>query len=177
MIHAVQALFERGGHLRYGEGVTVMEHALQSAMAAKGAEAPASLIIAALLHDVGHLLHDLGEDAAERGDDTHHEATGARWLSQWFPKAVTEPVRLHVGAKRYLCAREPGYHEALSKASRLSLGLQGGPMTAAECAVFETEPHFDGALALRRWDDRAKVAGLPTPTISHYLSLAAWVAA
>ena len=129
-----------------------------------------ALASAALLHDVGHLLHGLPEDVAERGVDGRHEEAGARWLRDVFGPAVAEPVRLHVAAKRYLCAVEPGYRAALSAASELSLQLQGGPFTADEVRRFEREPYWDSAVAVRRWDDGAKVPGLRTPGLEHYRS-------
>jgi gamma-butyrobetaine dioxygenase len=89
-------------------------------------------------------------------------------LARWFGPEVTEPVRLHVAAKRYLCAVEPGYLAALSPASVHSLGLQGGPMTDAEARAFESNPYYRDAVRLRRWDDEAKVVGLAVPGIEHY---------
>jgi gamma-butyrobetaine dioxygenase len=155
----------------FGEAVTETEHALQCARLAEHADAGPELIAAALLHDVGHLLHGLGEDVADRGIDAHHEDAGATWLAQHFGPAVVEPVRLHVDAKRYLAAVEPGYADALSPASRTSLQLQGGPMTAEEVRRFEAKPQFRSAIALRRWDDAAKVPGLAVPDLEHYRSV------
>src|SRR6516225_6317978 len=117
-----------------GEPVSQTEHALQTAWAAEQAGAASALIAAALLHDIGHLLHDLPEDCAHHGIDDAHEVRGARWLVQHFGPDVTEPVRLHVPAKRYLCSTDPAYRSQLSEASELSLKLQGGPFTPAEVA-------------------------------------------
>jgi phosphonate degradation associated HDIG domain protein len=172
---AVDQLFglfrERGDGAYFGEAVTETEHALQAAALAEAAGSPPAVVAAALLHDVGHLMHDLGEDAADRGIDDRHEDRGAAWVGRHFGPAVADPVRLHVAAKRYLCAVEPGYAAALSPASRQSLELQGGPMTPAEVAGFEAEPHAAAAVAVRRWDDAAKVPGLPVPGLEHYRPL------
>ena len=162
---------EKGEALYFGEAVTETEHALQSAHLAAQAGAGPELVAAALLHDVGHLLHGLGEDVAERGIDGRHEAAGADWLARHFGPAVVDPVRLHVAAKRYLCAVEPDYAAGLSDSSRLSLRLQGGPMTADQVAAFEREPHSRQAVAVRRWDDGAKVPGWVVPPLQHYRPL------
>jgi predicted HD phosphohydrolase len=129
---------------------------------------PDALVVAALLHDVGHLLDGQDEDLADRGVDGRHEEAGCAWLSRHFGPEVTEPIRLHVAAKRYLCAVDRSYLSGLSRASRLSLELQGGPMTSAEVAAFEGHPFFRDAVRLRRWDDTAKVPGLAVPGPSHY---------
>ena len=177
IVERIVALFRESGDGAYfGEAVTETEHALQCAYWAERADSPPEVIAAALLHDVGHLLHDLGEDAAERGIDDRHEDGGAKWLADYFGPAVTDPVRLHVAAKRYLCAVDPSYQNGLSRASQLSLQLQGGPMSAAEVATFEREPHYRSAVAVRRWDDAAKVPGLAVPGLEHYRSLLASVA-
>jgi phosphonate degradation associated HDIG domain protein len=171
VIERVLRLFqERGGAAYLGESVSQTEHALQAAWAAQKAGAAAALIAAALLHDVGHLLHDLPEDCAQAGIDDAHEERGARWLATYFGPAVVEPIRLHVGAKRFLCATEAGYFDQLSEASRVSLRLQGGPLTPAEVAAFRQNPHAGAAVALRRWDEEAKVPGLNTPALEHFRS-------
>jgi gamma-butyrobetaine dioxygenase len=159
---------EKGSGAYFGEAVTETEHALQSAYLAEQSGAAPALIAAALLHDVGHLLHGLPEDLAERGIDGRHEEGGAAWLQRYFDPAVVDPVRLHVAAKRYLCAVEPAYHAALSEASQRSLRLQGGPMSPEEVKRFEQEPWFRSAIAVRRWDDRAKVPDLVVPELEHY---------
>jgi phosphonate degradation associated HDIG domain protein len=169
IIDEIFQLFEaRGQGAYFGEAVTQTEHALQAAHLAASAGAGDALVCAALLHDVGHLLHGLGEDVADRGVDAGHEGGGAAWLARHFGPAVTEPVRLHVAAKRYLCAIEPAYEAGLSPASRQSLRLQGGPMTAAEAAAFERGPHGADAVALRHWDDGAKIPGLTVPGLQAY---------
>jgi predicted HD phosphohydrolase len=120
------------------------------------------------LHDVGHLLHGLPEDAADRGVDARHEDGGAAWLAGHFGPEVAAPVRLHVAAKRYLCAVDTDYLGRLTPASLRSLELQGGPFDAAGVAAFEREPFHREAVRLRRWDDAAKVPGLPVPGLDHY---------
>jgi phosphonate degradation associated HDIG domain protein len=165
----VLELFERNGDSEYGgEAVTQLEHALQSAQLAEQAGAPATLIAAALLHDVGHLLHDLPNDAPDRGIDDHHENSGCHSLHALFGPEVTEPIRLHVAAKRFLCAVEPPYFERLSEPSVVSLQLQGGPMSADEVAEFRRHPQHEAAVQLRRWDDLAKSPDAVTPPLSHY---------
>ena len=133
--------------------------------------APPELVAAALLHDIGHLMHDQGEDAAERGIDTRHEVAGARYLACVFPSEVTEPIRLHVAAKRALCGLEPDYFDRLSPGSVRSLELQGGPMAADLAAAFAGKPAGSAALTLRRWDEGAKVPGADVPGFAHYLPL------
>lgn len=171
----VDAILERfrtyGGEAYLGEPVTLSEHMLQTAVAAEREDAPPELVAAAFLHDYGHLIHDLPEDSAERGVDTRHEEVGFAFLQRHFPPEVVEPVRLHVDAKRYLCAVDPGYVGQLSAASRLSLALQGGPMTPDEVAAFERSPYAESAALLRRFDDVAKLVGAATPSAEHYRPL------
>jgi phosphonate degradation associated HDIG domain protein len=170
LLAEIASLFERRGQEMYGgEPVTQTEHALQAAWQAEQSGADSPLVAAALLHDVGHLLHDLGDDCAEEGVDDRHEALGAEWLTKHFAPAVVEPVRLHVAAKRYLCAVDAEYNARLSDASRLSLQLQGGPFTETQAKKFEQHPFFTAALRLRNWDEQAKIPGLSTPALAHYL--------
>jgi len=127
-----------------------------------------AVVIAILLHDIGHLLHDLPQDIADQGIDTEHESLGSAWLSQHFGPEVTEPVRMHVDAKRYLSAVEPGYYERLTEASILSLKLQGGVFDKEEAAAFADEPFAEDAVKLRRWDEEGKEVGLRTPALAHF---------
>jgi phosphonate degradation associated HDIG domain protein len=159
---------ERGDSAYFGEEVSQSEHALQSACLAEREGASDELVVAALLHDIGHLVNGHDEDIADRGLDGRHEDSGVAWLSAAFGPAVLEPIRLHVGAKRYLCAVDPSYRDALSEASRQSLALQGGPFEAAAVAAFEANPHHREAIRLRYWDDAAKVPGLIVPSLEHY---------
>lgn len=164
-------LFDRHGESRYGEHVNQREHMLQCAKLAEDAGDTPAMIAAALLHDVGQFLEGAGDAAEDHGYDAAHEKLGEAFLSQWFPEAVTAPIALHVAAKRYLCAVEPGYLEALSGASALSLSLQGGPFNKGECAAFEAHPFFKEALRLRRYDDLGKQPGVITPDVSHYIDI------
>ena len=172
LIDVIDDLFRRKGASLYGgEAVTQTEHALQAAMLAEDAGAPPPLVAAALLHDVGHLLHDLPDDVADMGTDDVHEQIGYQWLSEHFPPEVTEPVHRHVDAKRYLCAVDSNYLATLSPASQQSLRLQGGPLTDEEVRSFEANPFFEQSVELRRWDDQAKVPGLKTPGLAHFLQV------
>ena len=165
-------LFNEQGDSEYGgEPVTQGEHALQAAHLALAEGTPSSLVIASLLHDVGHLLHALPDDAPEQGIDDLHEELGYRFLQKYFVQAVSEPVHLHVAAKRYLCAVEPEYFALLSEPSVISLGLQGGPMSPAECKEFESNPYYRDAVRLRRYDDMAKIPQLKVEPIEYYADL------
>ncbi len=162
-VETIGELFAGPGARDYlGEPVTIGEHLLQAGALAEAAGADSALVAAALLHDVGHL---------HREEGAGHGEAGARWLSQWFGEAVTEPVRLHVAAKRYLCAVEPGYFGLLSAESVRSLALQGGPMSAAEASAFEAAPHALDAVAVRRWDDQAKDPAVTPPSFAHFAPL------
>ena len=164
----IDLLGSRGGSQYGGEAVTQIEHALQAAALAEREQAPATLIVAALLHDVGHLLHNLPDHAPDDGIDDRHETSAGHYLRKLFPPAVTEPVRLHVAAKRYLCAVESEYLGLLSQPSLVSLRLQGGPMSAAEVNEFEQLPFWQDAVRLRKWDDEAKDPNFVTPPLSHF---------
>jgi phosphonate degradation associated HDIG domain protein len=162
-----RAFADRGGDA-YGETVSQLDHALQCAELAQEEGAADHLIAAALLHDYGHLFEGRGEAAERDARDAQHEVHGARALRRWFGPEVTGPIALHVLAKRYLCAAEPGYEEALSPASALSLRLQGGPLTPAQCHRFERGRFAVDAIRLRRWDDAGKLAGLISPSLEQY---------
>ena len=164
----IRAAFARRGVETYGEGVSQLEHALQCAMCAERDGAAPALIAATLLHDIGHLIHDLPVDIADQGIDAQHESLGSAFLSQHFGPDVTEPVRLHVAAKRYLATVEPGYFELLSPASVQSLHLPGGLLSPDESARFAAERFADDAIKLRRWDDEGKVVGWKTPDLAHF---------
>ena len=168
------ALYEsHGGRMYSGEPVTQLEHALQSAALAEAAGADEELITAALLHDLGHLLNDQGETPTARGIDDVHQYFALPFLRGLFDDRVLEPIRLHVDAKRYLCATRPGYHDALSPDSKRSLALQGGTFSAAEAAEFIARPLAQRAVELRLWDDAAKLAGRPTPALAHFSAIMA----
>lgn len=161
----------RGGEAYFGEPVSQLEHAMQTALQAEQANASDSLIVAALLHDIGHLLHKLPEDIADQGIDARHEIIGAAWLAKHFSPEVADPVKLHVAAKRYLCAVDADYQKRLSLASSQSLELQGGVMDADAVRQFEQNHFYRDAVALRRWDDEAKIVGLTLPPLEHYQPL------
>jgi phosphonate degradation associated HDIG domain protein len=165
----IELLASNGGEAYFGEPVTVLEHCLQAAHFARAAGQPAELVVAALLHDVGHLLHSEGEDVAEQGKDTKHEELAQEILGEHLPPAVTEPIRMHVAAKRYLCFADPAYLHALSPSSKLSLSLQGGPMSKSEADRFLAQPFAKDAVTLRHWDDDAKIEGLEVPGPAAYL--------
>jgi phosphonate degradation associated HDIG domain protein len=168
----VRALYGRlGAEAYFGERVSMMEHGLQAAHFARVQDAPEQLVIAALLHDVGHLLEAVPERIEDWVSDARHEEVGARWLAQRFGPEIAEPVRLHVAAKRYLCAIDPQYFAQLSSASVHTLKLQGGAMSAPEVARFEREPYYREAVRVRHWDDQGKVAGLATPALPAYAAL------
>jgi phosphonate degradation associated HDIG domain protein len=169
-------ILEGKGVRQYGlDNVTQLEHALQAAWQAERAGCSPAMIAAALLHDVGHMVHDLGEDPAADGLDDHHEDVGYRWLTQWFGPEVTEPVRMHVAAKRYLCGTEEEYFATLSPDSVRSLALQGGPMSAGEAAAFIAAPYADDAVRLRRFDEGAKEIALQTPPVAHFMPYVAQI--
>jgi len=177
IVDQIVAVFDhRGGEAYLGEKVSMRDHMLQAAYRAERSGASDEVVVAAFLHDIGHLVNVAADD--QRGDpgeleqvDFVHEEAGAQWLSAGFGPAVTEPVRLHVAAKRYLCAVEPTYFAALSPASIHTLGLQGGPMNADEVAAFAASPHAEAAVALRRFDDAGKREGDHTLDLEHFLPL------
>jgi phosphonate degradation associated HDIG domain protein len=175
----IAQLFDDKGDRAYaGEPVTQLAHALQTALLAESAGASPALITAALLHDLGHLVNDQGETPTLRGIDDRHEYVAIPRLRGLFAEDVLAPIRLHVEAKRYLCARGDGivdgprYTAQLSADSLRSLALQGGPFDTAQADRFITQPHAADAVRLRRWDDLAKVAGMVTPPLAHYLRVA-----
>ena len=165
-------LSDRHGDLAYsGEGVNQREHALQAAALAERTAAAPALIVASLLHDLGHLIHHLGDTPSARGIDDRHQEVAADALIHLFGEAVSEPIRWHVEAKRYLCLADPDYESRLSPDSRRSLILQGGGFDAAQAARFITCAHANDAIAVRHWDDAAKRSGLRTPTLEHFVPL------
>lgn len=174
MILVLDILARRGAAMYGHEPVTQLEHALQCAHLAERDGAPEELVVAALLHDIGHLvgrfetMHD-EERLPER--DYAHENSGAEFLRAAFGSEVAEPVLLHVDAKRYLCAEHPGYLERLSPASKHSLELQGGVFTTVQAIDFCERPFAEDAVRLRRWDDAAKVPGAATPDLAHYAAI------
>ena len=165
----IDLLFQRHGDTQYtGEPVTQLEHALQTAALAEREGASPSLIVASLLHDLGHMLEDNGATPTMAGIDDLHQYRILPFLRQLFDEDVLAPIRLHVDAKRYLCAVDPAYFSALSDDSVRSLKLQGGIFDEEGVRDFIARPHAADAVRLRRWDDLAKDAGCATPDYAHF---------
>lgn len=168
----VADLFGRFGSSNYDEGVTLTDHSLQTAALARAEGGSDALVVAALLHDVGHLLQ-----AQDRGNENYlaadwaHDTVAAEWLRPRFGDAVADPVGHHVSAKRWLCACEPEYFDSLSAASVASLAAQGGPFTDAEAEQWRAQSGAEEAIRLRRWDDDGKVAGLTIAPLADYTHL------
>ena len=169
----IEQLFEaRGGQQYSGEPVTQLQHALQTAALGEVEGANDALVTAALLHDLGHLLHDLGKTPSMRGVDDVHQYRVLPFLRGLFDDDVLNAIKLHVDAKRYLCATDASYHNDLSADSKRSLLLQGGIFSASEAATFITQPGAKDAVRLRLWDDLAKDADMVTPPLSHFIKRA-----
>src|SRR5262245_44235119 len=165
-------IFERRGAEEYlGEPVTISEHMLQGAWFAEQEAAPEELVVAALLHDIGHFTSEFGTYTPDDREDRHHDDAGADVLQPFFPPVVTECVRLHVAAKRYLCATDSSYYGKLSPASIHTLALQGGPMSEEEVAQFRTKPFYEEAVRVRLWDEQGKVPGMKTKSFRDYVPL------
>lgn len=172
-IEEISTVLSQAGQDRYGElHVNQLQHALQCAAHAEAAGASAELITAALLHDIGHMIDKHFDGAVEAGIDRKHEKIGGAYLAKWFGPEVTDPILLHVPAKRYLCAAESGYFDGLSVGSVQSLEVQGGPFTGTEAADFLKQPHAREAVHLRRWDDLAKDPDAKTEDLDYYLGFA-----
>ncbi|MBL4750769.1 MAG: HD domain-containing protein [Amylibacter sp.] len=162
-------IFERRGGEEYlGEPVTMAEHMLQGAHFAEAAHEPEVIIVSALLHDIGHFTSEFGTFCMDDVADKFHEDAGAEVLEPFFSTLVTDCVRYHVAAKRYLCATKPSYFKRLSEASIHSLNLQGGPMDADEVAAFENNPNLKEIIKVRYYDEAGKRADLHTKPFAHY---------
>jgi len=161
----------KGADSYLGEVVNMRAHMLQAAAQAEDEAADDELIAAALLHDIGHYVSELGEGSFDHGVDNLHDEAGAALLAKHFSPRIVDCVRLHVAAKRYLCATDPDYFSLLSPASVQTLKIQGGPMDAEEVAAFEAEPHYAEAVRVRRWDEGAKDPDRATPPFAHYVPL------
>lgn len=161
----------RGAESYLGEAVTMSEHMLQGAFLAEQSGASDELVAAALLHDIGHYTNEFGDDYVDQGIDNLHDEAGARVLDGFFPPVVVACVRLHVAAKRYLCAVDPSYFGKLSPASIATLKLQGGPMAPEEVAQFRQGPFYEEAVRVRLWDEAGKVPSMSTPPFDYYTPL------
>ena len=169
MVDFILDLFARRGAEEYmGEPVSMAQHMEQSAACAAADGATDELVIAALLHDIGHFVGDFPIDSLENGIDNLHEEAGAKFLGKFYPASITEPIRLHVAAKKYLCAVDEDYFGRLSAASIQSLQVQGGPMNEAEIKAFESSPYHEAAVKTRLYDDDGKVAGLDIRPVKSY---------
>lgn len=171
-ISSIVDLFnQKGSRLYGGEGVTQLEHALQCATLASVSGESDELITACLLHDLGHLIHDLGDNPTDIGIDDQHEYRAIPFLRQIFSPGVTEPIRLHVLAKRYLCAVDTEYWCSLSTPSQRSLELQGGRFSPQAAEEFIQRPYAQDAVRLRIYDDKAKVSHLSTPDLNYFIKI------
>jgi phosphonate degradation associated HDIG domain protein len=166
---ALGDLFDSEGGREYlGEQVSMAQHMLQAGAAARRAGARRELVVAAVVHDVGHFTGVVHGRDLMRGTDNHHDEVAASWLGAWFGPGVTEPVRLHVLAKRYLCAVDSAYFEQLSNASKRTMEVQGGPMSPREAEEFSLQPYAAEAVELRRWDDQAKDPAVGTLSLEDF---------
>ena len=171
IIEKIRSTFEERGSEQYGtESVTQLQHALQSGQLAEESGAPAPMVTAAMMHDIGHILSAaLLPESCEDDLDDKHELVANGWIKQHFGPEVADPIRLHVIAKRYLCTKYPKYEIQLSPTSLKSYHDQGGPMKPEEMKQFENEPFYQEALELRKWDDQAKAKDKATPSLSHFI--------
>lgn len=173
-LNDITVLLHTQGSKQYGgEAVSQLEHALQCAYLAESAQETDETIVAAFLHDIGHLLSagEVATTAIDDSSDDLHQYIALPFIRTLFSDAVLEPIRLHVDAKRYLCAVDHNYWSTLSDASKKSLELQGGIYSDEDAAKFESNTYGQEAIRLRRYDDLAKIPGALTPDLSHYLAI------
>ncbi|MCE8538511.1 HD domain-containing protein [Ruegeria pomeroyi] len=158
----------RGGEEYLGEPVTMAQHMLQGATIAEQNGLPEEIIVGALLHDIGHFTSEFGTYHPDDTEDRHHEDAGEAVLAPFFPPVITDCVKYHVAAKRYLCATKPAYFARLSPASVHTLELQGGPMSTEEVAEFERNPNIEAIIHVRYLDEAGKRADMETPDFDHF---------
>lgn len=173
VIEFIRQQFMESGHVAYGETLSMGEHMMQAAFIAEQTGCHKELVVAAFLHDFGYLILGLPEESTESGIDGFHEDIGEQCLKGYFPPLITDCIRLHVQAKRYLCTVESHYFDQLSEASRRSLAVQGGLMNHTELCAFEAEPHYREAIQIRQYDDKGKQPYLNHPDLDYYLKLTA----
>ena len=163
-------LFARAGAQAYlGEPVSMAEHMLQTADAAEHDGAPADLVVAALLHDVGHLVHTMAPDSAEHGIDTAHEEVGRALVvggvpgdrRRADPPSCRPPSATSAQRLRATCT-------VLSPASVHSLMLQGGPMTSEEVVEVRVAPPLGRRRATSTMGRFRQGAGRAVPHFEHY---------
>ena len=172
IVNHIEDIFKRRGAESYlGEDVTMAQHMLQAAQCAEQSGADVSLIVAALLHDIGHYKNEIPESVLAKGMNNFHEEAGANFLEDYFPTSVVEPIRQHVSAKRYLCSVKAHYFERLTPASIHTLNLQGGPMNKEEVKEFEKNQYLQECINLRFWDEEAKDPDRVCPSFSYYRAL------
>jgi [1-hydroxy-2-(trimethylamino)ethyl]phosphonate dioxygenase len=172
IVTLIEDIFHRRGAESYlGEDVTMSQHMLQAAARAENENRDDEVVVAALLHDIGHYTNEFPEDALEQGMDNFHQNAGARVLEGHFPKRIVDCVKFHVDAKRYLCATREDYYEDLSEASKHSLKLQGGPYSKQEVEAFSGQDFLDDILTVRICDDLGKDASMVTPNFAHFRPL------
>jgi len=153
-----------------GEKVTISDHMIQTAMLAEKNHLPKSLICACLLHDYGHFVIEDPDLLVTKSLDGEHEKVGFDFLKGYFKPEVTEPIKLHVQAKRYLC-RNKSYYDLLSDPSKISLELQGGIMSEEEVQKFTSLKFYKDAIILRKYDDDAKIPNIKMKKIDDYRNL------
>ena len=169
IVEFIGDIFARCGDEEYlGEPVTMAQHMLQGAAIAEKNKMDEDVIVAALLHDIGHFTSEFGTFSMDDTEDRFHEEAGAKVLEAFFPSLVIDCVRYHVAAKRYLCATNPHYFGKLSDASVHSLKLQGGPMNEDEVKAFEENPNLEKIVQVRYLDEAAKDPEMETPDYWHY---------
>ena len=156
--------------LYIGEKITITEHMIQTAMLAEKNNCSSSLICSSLLHDYGHFILENPDDLVNKEKDGKHEDVGYKFLKKYFVKDVVEPIKYHVKAKRYL-KKEKKYYQILSKASKISLKLQGGIMDEKEANEFKNNEFFENSIKLRKFDEGAKKILPKIKSIKEYKNL------